>query len=1113
MAGRDRDDVTRGIGGTTPPRPAPAAKTQPSGNTKPTKRSTKRPVSRKPSSQISRRKTDATLRVPSEKDLAETSDPGPTKLQTAAKRKGSKRRRTSPGGTLFANLNGKALPVPVQLKHVSGEHEIGADERTVEGRYVIGQELGRGGMGIVQLVKDLDIGRHVAMKTLNPNDPDAESLVQPLISEAQTTGQLQHPNIIPVYELGATSAGEVFYTMKAVSGMTLKDVLRRLRQSDVAEYTERRMLNIFGQICLALHYAHNSGVVHRDLKPDNVLLGAYGEVLVMDWGIAYVMGRESFLSQPGLVVGTPHYMAPEQARGEIHLVDARTDIFALGVILYEILTLETPITTTDTDQALDQVRALVTPKRPEKSAVTDRPAPPVLADICVTAMSPDPEERYPNARMLYDMIEAYLEGSAENERRNRMAMQELAIGIQALDQYMELRRQRDKLERRIQREERKVHRWDSAVDKRKLWELKGGYSHMELRVTQAFTTAVNHFSRTIGLVPEQPQARAALANLNWARFEEAEKRGDISNMMYFADRVMKFNDEHGSGPLQSGTAFINVRSFPEGAMLTIFDFSGGVPDTALESGTSLGPAPAVHVDLNMGLYLLVARKEGYRDARMTIFVRPGEPANYLLTLVPWMAHEAVIGRAGELDLMKLNFQRAVAGRLVRRVLVAGPDGIGKNRLLAAFTDYIEALPPPDVHFFFAECHEHHTLIPYGAVTEALRIRAGVLPNDTQKDVRAKMSQVIDSAVKMGGPPTQKDRELIDETVAVLAKLPGMAAGDMLPDLPPEQMRRRFDVAFLDFLRLITRWGPALFYFQEVEYLDDASARLLRGCADELESCPLIIIGIGSDVSPHGWDERIRLESLRESAVDALLRDLLKAELPAALHEYVMRRSRGVPWLVVDTVCRLAESYGLYSDEGIWYLKDGLPDPEVASMFEARREMVEDLPERLARALQLAAVIGDVFWMEALDALGIEDAEECCAELTEREFIRTTTNSRYPGTRAYSFRSLLFREIVYDNIYDPDILAARHKEVADWMRDRFQGDIREVAELARHVELARDEDWAALLYGQLGDACRDAGCFGLARECYQRALTNTVMEEDRVALEERLSSVKAVTGRT
>jgi hypothetical protein len=234
---------------------------------------------------------------------------------------------------------------------------------------------------------------------------------------------------------------------------------------------------------------------------------------------------------------------------------------------------------------------------------------------------------------------------------------------------------------------------------------------------------------------------------------------------------------------------------------------------------------------------------------------------------------------------------------------------------------------------------------------------------------------------------------------------------------------------------------------------------------------------------------------------------VRGPLPASLSDYVLKRSGGVPWLIVDTLRRLVESYDMYNVDGRWILKDELTEPTRTNMVDARRTMISELPDDLARALQSAAVIGDVFWSEALEPMGVKDPLKLCRELTAREFIRELPSSRYPDTHAFAFRSLLFREILYDNLQQDGDLPKYHLIVSDWIRARFLGDLREVAELARHVEMAHDETWAALLFGQQGDACRDVGCFGMARECYQRALINTIEEEDRVLLEARLASVK------
>jgi hypothetical protein len=1028
-------------------------------------------------------------------------------------------------GTIVRLIGDSKMPRPVELKRVDGQHAVQPSLRAAhQGRYVLGQVLGRGGMGVVRLVKDLDVGRDVAMKTLNPGDPDARTLVSSLIAEAQTTGQLEHPNIVPVYELGAQADGTVFYTMRAVSGSTLKEVLSRLRDGDPTtrhDFTERKLLAIFQQICLALHYAHSRGVVHRDIKPDNIVLGAYGEVLVLDWGIAYVIGRASDpLARAGLVVGTPHYMAPEQARGEIHRVDGRTDIFSLGVVLYELLTLTTPITERGTEKALSAVRALSAAPRADVRPDGTR-VPEALADLCVRSMAPVVEERLASARELHDRIEDYLEGSAERERRARLATEEFAVGLQAYSTHMALRRQREAFAIELSARARQVHRWDPLPVKRALAEDEARAQLTALEVSRAFTNTANHLHAVLGLEPDHQHARQLLANLYWSRFEDAERKGEVEDMVYFADLFLRFND-HQRGPLPMGSGRVTVRTFPEGGLISAYDFGAPSLDPKTQPGRLLGTAPVSDIELPMGMYLLVSRKDGYKNAQQAVFVRPGVHQKYLLSMPAWAAEEALVGRDGELGLLQYNLERSISGRELRRMLVTGPDGIGKARLLAAFNDHVESLDTV-VQFFFAECHETHALVPYSPIIDALRIRAGVKPEDGPNAVRRQLRAMLLASIETSAPASGTERERVERVVENLLLVPGMCSSLAVgsaedgppipaPTEPPIARRDRLDLAFVELIRLLTIGNPALFYFQEVEHLDDASRRVLQLAPRELSRNPLFVLGMGTDVdSKSGWDEHVVLGPLGETPVAAFVRNLLKGPLPAGLLERVVKVSGGVPWLVVDAVRRMATSGELVDVQGRFALREELPPPVPSTMLQARRRLIQDLPPGLSLALRLAAVIGDTFWSEALGALGVVSPDTVCAELTERELIRALPHSRYPGTHAFAFRSLLFREIVYDSIREPDESARLHRQVADWMLERYRGDVRETAELARHVETARDERWACRLYTELGDVARTCGAFGIARECYLRGISNAQGVGDRSALEERLESVRGHGG--
>ena len=223
-------------------------------------------------------------------------------------------------------------------------------------RYALRRVLGAGGMGEVRLCADAWIGRDVAMKVVKPSSGGSASETRGrFLREACVQGQLEHPSVVPVYDIGRTPGGETFFTMKRIGGHTLEEIVDGLREGATAmaaNYTRRKLLSAMSQVCLAVAYAHSRGVVHRDLKPANVMLGDFGEVYVLDWGVAKVAGASDTastqspvalvgggpLTQAGSLVGTPGYMAPEQVRGEA--ATPATDVYALGLMFFEVLALD-----------------------------------------------------------------------------------------------------------------------------------------------------------------------------------------------------------------------------------------------------------------------------------------------------------------------------------------------------------------------------------------------------------------------------------------------------------------------------------------------------------------------------------------------------------------------------------------------------------------------------------------------------------------------------------------------------------------------------------------------------------------------------------------------------
>jgi serine/threonine-protein kinase len=293
----------------------------------------------------------------------------------------------------------------------------------VLGRYSVLGEIARGGLGVILRGQDVDLGRDVALKVLHDKHADDPDMVRRLVEEAQIGGQLQHPGIVPVYEVGVRNERQPFFAMKLVSGETLAKLLKA---RTTPETDRRRFLAIFGQICQTVAYAHARGVIHRDLKPSNVMVGAFGEVQVVDWGLAKVVGTSEEPgrtqvgggtgSSAGTVVGTWAYMPPEQARGEVHRVDARADVFALGSLLCEILTGEPAYANTSKEELreharrgdLDDARRRLAASGADLELIA-------LADRCLAV---EPAARPEDASVVANAVEAHL---AEIERRTRAA--------------------------------------------------------------------------------------------------------------------------------------------------------------------------------------------------------------------------------------------------------------------------------------------------------------------------------------------------------------------------------------------------------------------------------------------------------------------------------------------------------------------------------------------------------------------------------------------------------------------------------------------------------------------------------------------------------------------
>ena len=514
------------------------------------------------------------------------------------------------------------------------QRELDEDEDRPNSRYLLGKELGRGGVGRVLRVFDRALGRNVAMK-VPLVWPGAKADRDKFVEEAQATGQLEHPNIVPIYDIGALETGEIYYTMKRVRAYSLRDVFDGLLQKDpkiVAEYTMTRLLSIYLQVCQAVSYAHDRGVVHRDLKPDNVMLGEYGEVHVMDWGLAHIVGRAVVTdrslrgdaeAESGQTVGTPAYMPPEQANGAISDITERSDIYSLGVILYEIYTLKQP---SARNTVVATLMAVITEPIPPPSSVTDTPISEDMEFIIMTALEKDANKRWKSARELHDAVEKVLDGRTEREMARHILEGERYVRL-----YETTQREMLRMGEAVHEANTKIDDWLSIEVKRRIWELEDQYRDLAMRMVTYFGNAIREFTLALARAPDDPTARAALAKLYFNRYELAEREENALDKLHFRALLEQYDD----GTFQRrlvASAPVSIYTTPKYAAVFLYELTESDRRRVPGSPTFLGQSPVPERFVGAGSYMVRVKHPKHPPVSVPLGLNRSDPFSLNVTI-------------------------------------------------------------------------------------------------------------------------------------------------------------------------------------------------------------------------------------------------------------------------------------------------------------------------------------------------------------------------------------------------------------------------------------------------------------------------------------------------
>ena len=562
--------------------------------------------------------------------------------------------------SVLAVLETLGVVLPSTLNWVGAAQESTKSKDLVcLGRFQLVAELGRGGMGRVLAARDPEIRRTVAVKVMiHPGEVSEEQLSR-FVSEAQITGQLEHPNIVPVYDMGLSEDGQFYFVMKKVQGRSLAEVITALGERDEAteaEWSQHRLLTAFVQVCNAVAYAHSRGVLHRDLKPSNIMLGPFGEVLVMDWGVARLFGnsgetvaaepQEEFELDPdegdqgservsaaahpdqidrvaqaktveGTAIGTPGFMSPEQALGKLDLLDGRSDVWSLGAVLYELLAL-LPAYTAVNPYAL-VYRVMRGPPVDPCERAPGRGIPEEVAAVCMRALAPERDDRFASAAELGSAVQAFLEGS----KRREAALLHVSDAEGSWTRYEALSGEQQELLARKKALEKQLPAWAPLEAKAELRAVRQQLGDIDSARTDRFAEILAACEKAYSQDPGSAAADRLLARVHYARFEEAEAARDKQGWRFHEQRVRRYDDGR-YAPLLKGTGALTLRTDPPGAEVICQRYDRSV-DLAwpMAEPQVLGTTPLEGLALESGSYLLTLRYPGRRDTRYPVFLPRG----------------------------------------------------------------------------------------------------------------------------------------------------------------------------------------------------------------------------------------------------------------------------------------------------------------------------------------------------------------------------------------------------------------------------------------------------------------------------------------------------------
>ena len=998
--------------------------------------------------------------------------------------------------------------------------------------YEITEEIGTGGMATVYRAYQPSMDRHVAIKVIHSAILHDPALRERFQREARLIARLEHPHLLPVYDFDGEHEPP-YIVMRYLEGGTLKQVQQR------GGVPRDELLYILMQLAGALDYAHRQGVVHRDLKPSNVMIDREGNAFLTDFGIARATGGDKDLTGTGLMIGTPGYMAPEQARGD-GAVDQAADIYSLGVMAFELLTGGQPY---QNESGFEVILAHMNDPIPRASD-REKSLPKAIDDVLARALAKDKSERYPSAGAFVEELARALRIRPSNAPA---ALQSMTQTI-SVDQLNAIRTQREAPDTPSGATPSDQQRQMTAVsiDISELAEIlyeSGADAERVRGTTDALWTAFAKMAGG-GVIHSRTEASGLIL---WGRerAREDDPENAIRATLQMRDRVREEAravlgaswepTEESPLPFSAGitTGPVLLERESDSGTYT----ASGAPITLagrLEDAAPGGGILVAHETFTLvrGVFTFVQqdplRVRGRKEPLDVYVVTQVKPRAFRLKARGIEGVETkMIGREIELRLLQEALTLTLEDGETQVVTVVGEAGVGKSRLLYEFSNWTD-LQEQTVWFFQARATQPSMLQPYSLTRDLFSFRFRILDSDPLSMVHDKFVAGIENFLGKG---SERKAHYIGQLVGFdFSEQPDVAAA--LQD--GDSFRRVAQDYMGEFFTTASRTHPVVIHIEDIHWADDRSLDLVNNLVRENTNLPLFVLCMSRPSlyerrpqwgEGQRFHERIQLEPLSQLSSRRLVRELLKnvPEVPTALRDLVVDRADGNPFYIEELIKALIDDRVIVKGEETWSVDTSrLSSVRVpATLTGVLQSRLDTLPPALYQLLQRASVAGRIFWDAAAvrlsqETAGLksEDVRAMLEDLRTREMILKREESGFAGTDEYVFRHAILRDVTYETVV-PRQRRVLHKLVGDWLIEAGGERAGEHTLLvAEHYARAEEPALAASQLEKAGERAMRLCAYDEAATLLQRAreiLAGASHVEQRLGIEILRADLEAQRG--